>query len=169
MTALANKIVTRGFGPIRTVPNNSGPITMGYGPVPPAFVVSAFQSAIRHGGQSGFKRRMQELDEVIVWAKLIQINNNSSPPNIKGFVRIPVPRTQAKTSVTVEHVASLIRSSPEIINVDDESIEEQSNIRGSISVKVDKNRGYVSIVAEHIASGTKNAWNLIKVTASRLK
>lgn len=39
-------------------------------------------------GQSGTKRALQELQEVIIWTKLIRINDVAPEKNIQGFIRI---------------------------------------------------------------------------------
>ena len=82
-------------------------VTQGYGG-PPAFVVFAFQRGIIVG-QSGRKRRLRELDTVVVWAKLIEVNNHAPHKKIEGFVRVPVDHDRSFAAVMVEHVSSRVR------------------------------------------------------------
>jgi hypothetical protein len=115
-----NKIITRGFGSKRTVPGISGPITMGYGPLPPQFVTQALQRKL---GQSGTKRRLAELDEVIVWAKLVELNGVEPNKQIKGWVRALVDKDRNYASVMIEHVSTRVREALETIRVTVKRIE----------------------------------------------
>lgn len=72
MTTIINRIVTRGFGPSCGLAGRAGPVTQGYGGSP-AFVIVALRCGFPLG-QSGTKRRQCELESVIVWAKLLEIN-----------------------------------------------------------------------------------------------
>lgn len=93
----------------RGLPGRAGPVTQGYGG-PPQFVIEAFKRGIRiRPGQSGTKRRLRELQEVIVWAKLIEVNDRPSPKRIEGSIRVHVPRTSTYAKVIVEHVSSNVR------------------------------------------------------------
>ena len=98
-----NKIITRGFGPMRDgVPGRAGPVTQGYGGPPPGFVVTAFRQLVF--GQSGTKRRLAQLDEVIVWAKLIEYNGKVPERPIKGWIRVRVSKQSGFASVMAESV-----------------------------------------------------------------
>lgn len=112
---MINKIVTRGFGEQRSVANSSGPVTMGYGPLVPAFVSSAFRRPKQ--GQSGFKRRMAELDEVIVWAKCIEVNHHPPEKRVQGWIKVMVEKDRGYASVIAEHVSTRVRSALETIKV----------------------------------------------------
>jgi len=90
-------------------------ITQGYGG-PPPFVIDAIQRVIVTG-QSGHKRRLQELDEVIIWAKMIQVNNKPAPVDVKGFVRVKVDKNRGIATVMAEHVSTRVRSIWEVIKV----------------------------------------------------
>jgi hypothetical protein len=117
-TLLQNKIVTRGLGVIRTVPQSSGIVVQGYGPKPPAFVVSALERPLRlRLGQPGTKRRLEELDEVIVWAKLVTVNDVEPKKPIKGWIRVKVRKDSGYAAVMAEHVASRVRAAWETIKV----------------------------------------------------
>ena len=113
-----NKIVTRGFGPVRDgVPGRAGPVTQGYGG-PPAFVVTTLANLRQINlGQSGLKRRIRELDEIIVWAKLIEINDQPPPREVKGWIKVHVKRDQGYAAVMAEHVSSRVRKAWETIRV----------------------------------------------------
>jgi len=114
---ITNRIITRGFGPSRGLPGRAGPITQGYGN-PPQFVVSALQRNLSlRLGQSGTKRRLRELQHVIVWAKLIEVNDMPPKRKIEGFVKVPVNAEHGTSRVVVEHVASRVRSALSDIKV----------------------------------------------------
>lgn len=111
-----NKILTRGLGSTRDIPNSCGPVVNGYGNSAPAFVIDAFRRpSLRLGGSGTKRRQLHELDEVIIWAKLVQINDTSDVPVIKGTVKVSKKRGIA--TVLAEHVSSRVRASWETIKV----------------------------------------------------
>ena len=104
MTALYSKLVTSGFGPKRSVAQSAGLIVQGYGK-PPTAIVEAIERPLRlRLGQSGTKRRLAELEEVIVWAKLIEMNGTQPTRTIKGWIRARVQRSRGFASVMAESV-----------------------------------------------------------------
>jgi len=104
VTVLQNKIITRGFGPKRSVSQSSGIVVQGYGGVPHA-IVEVIERPLRlRLGQSGTKRRLAELDEVIVWAKLIEANGVQPSRPIKGWIRVRVSPNRGFASVMAESV-----------------------------------------------------------------
>lgn len=105
---ITNRIITRGMGP-----HINRLVTQGYGG-PPGFVIQAILRGITVG-QSGAKRRLREMKEVIIWAKMIEINNVSPKNKIEGFVRVHVKEGSVKAAV--EHVSSRVRSITESIKV----------------------------------------------------
>lgn len=104
---IVNRLVTRGFGPDRGLPGRAGPVTQGFGG-PPSFVLVAIRRGIRVGG-GATRRRLQDLQPVIVWAKLIEINGLSPQRAIEGSVRVMLPRQEGFTSVMVEHLKTRAR------------------------------------------------------------
>ena len=125
-TPLSNKVVTRGFGSPRPVTNRSGPITQGYGG-PPTFVAETFRRASLRLGQSGTKRRLQELDEVIVWARLVTVNDVEPKRPVKGWIRARVDRGRGYASAMAEHVGSRVRSVLEAVRI---SVTRERGDRG---------------------------------------
>lgn len=95
-------------------------ICQGYGG-PPRFVQLAIQRGI-WVGQSGFKRRQRELQTIIVWAKLLEVNgkivpNKVAPKKIEGFVRVHVSRDRGFAAVMAEHVSSRVKKAWEDFKV----------------------------------------------------
>lgn len=117
-TLVTNKLITRGLGATRLVANQAGPIVQGYGG-PPSFVVQALSGrpARLRLGQSGTKRRLDQLDEVIVWAKLVEANGKVPTRDVKGWIRVKVDRDRGFASVMVEHVSTRVREAWEFIRV----------------------------------------------------
>lgn len=101
-----NRIVTRGFGASSGSPGRAGPVTLGYGG-PPSFVVEAIEefTRVRHGGSK--RRHSDDLETVIVWARLVEVNDRVPEKKIEGSVRVPMPRSRAR--VVVERVATGVR------------------------------------------------------------
>jgi len=113
---IVNRIVTRGLGPSRGIPGRAGLITQGYGG-PSRFVKEAFRRSQIRLGQSGTKRRLQEFEEIIVWAKLIEINHKKPQKEVKGWIRVNVSKHWNRAAVMAEHVSSRVRAAWEVIKV----------------------------------------------------
>lgn len=85
---IGNRIITRGMGRSRGIPGRAGMVTQGYG--------GLFKKIVEAGvrlykvGQSGAKRAARELEEVIVWAKLLRVNDAPPKNDIKGFIKVNV-------------------------------------------------------------------------------
>jgi hypothetical protein len=114
--AIANKVITRGFGAPRPVANRCGPIAQGYGGVP-AFVPAVIVGRHVPSGQSGRKRRLQELDEVIVWARLVTINDREPEVPVKGWIRLRIDRASGHATALAEHLSSRARAAWETMKV----------------------------------------------------
>lgn len=135
-TLIDNRLVTRGFGPPAAISGRTGLVVQGYGA--PSFVVNGIGGdgsdvgslddstdstpddrpiRLRYG-QSGRKRRLAELDEVIIWAKLMEVNNQAtSLADIKGSVTVRTEKDVPPARVLAEHVASRPRTAWEFIKV----------------------------------------------------
>lgn len=90
----------------RGAAGRAGPVTQGYGG-PPQIVVLAIREGIRiRVGQSGTKRRLRELQPIIVWAKLVEVNNVAPQKNIEGSVTVGIDNDRKFVTTMVEHVSS---------------------------------------------------------------
>jgi hypothetical protein len=89
---IGNRIITHGMGKSRGIPGRAGMITQGYGGLFKKIVEAGVR--LYKAGQSGAKRAAKELEDIIVWAKLIRVNDNIPETTIKGFTRVNV--SQAK-------------------------------------------------------------------------
>lgn len=110
-----NKIITRGLG---LSPRNRL-ITQGYGG-PPSFVAQTITAITtrRHiaGGGTGKRRVLAELEEVIVWAKLIEVNNMPPKKKIEGKIRVQVKKGEG-TKVLAERISQRVVKTLERIKV----------------------------------------------------
>lgn len=110
-----NRIITRGMGVSRGLSGRTSLVTQGYGGPVPGFVAEAFRSV--RVGQSGTKRKIDQLDEVIIWAKLIEVNKQPAPPpDVKGWIKVKVDRN-SHAAVLAEHISSRVRAAWETIRV----------------------------------------------------
>lgn len=77
-----NSIITRGMGPRQQV------VTQGYG----GFFSALRDAAVRMItlGQSGAKRAAHELEEVVVWIKLLRVNGDRASKLISGSTRVKI-------------------------------------------------------------------------------
>jgi hypothetical protein len=117
---ITNKIVTSGFGKSRgATPGRASIVSQGFGG-PPSFVTAAIKEAAavrRYGGGGGTKRRLHELEEVIVWARLVHVNDKPIDQKIEGFVKVHVNKSQGYASVIAEHVSSRVRAAWEDVKI----------------------------------------------------
>ena len=68
-------------------------------------------------GQSGTKRALQEIQEVIVWAKLIRVNDVPPTKNIQGFIRVKINAASHYAVRTAKYVSSRVRSTIDDIKI----------------------------------------------------
>ena len=80
---IGNRIITRGLGPSRGVPGRTSMVTYGFG----GTLIEIVKKIVK-AGQSGAKRALQELEEIIVSARLIRVNDKQPENQVSGFVRV---------------------------------------------------------------------------------
>lgn len=101
-----NSIVTRGLGRRQNL-------------VRQGFIRGFFEelgAQLINLGQSSAKRLQQQLDEIIVWAKLVGVNDKRPPPvKVEGFIRVKVQNSQVRT--IVKHVSSRVMKAWELIKI----------------------------------------------------
>ena len=107
MALVVNRIVTRGMGRSRGEPGRAGLVTQGFGG-PPSFVLEALRRGVRVGG-GGTRRRLRELQPVIVWARLVEVNDRPPARNIEGFVRVHVDKNNHYAAAMAEHVSTRVK------------------------------------------------------------
>jgi hypothetical protein len=113
---IGNRIVTRGMGPTRGgVPGRASMVVMGYG----GFFRAIKEQAIRiyRAGQSGTKRALQELQEVIVWAKLIRINDEKPSVMIQGSIKVKISNASQIAVKVLERASVRVRSAWEDLKI----------------------------------------------------
>jgi hypothetical protein len=103
-------MVTRGFG--RNPPGQVGLLTFG---LAKGFIEDV--TRIIKAGQSGAKRALQELQEVIVGVRLIRINDAPPPKKIQGFVRVRVNLAARAAITAAQYVSSRVKSVFEDIKI----------------------------------------------------
>lgn len=109
-----NRIITRGMGRSRGVVGRAGMVTQGYGGVF-RFVVEVARQAVKLG-QSGAKRALRELEEVIVAVKLIRVNDEKPAQNIQGSITVKVDLTR-RIAVMAEGLRKRARKAFEDIKI----------------------------------------------------
>lgn len=110
-----NRLVTRGMGTSRGVPGRGGMITRGMGGIF-RFVAQQAERAIRYG-RSSAQRAVQGLEEVVVWAKLIRVNDKKPDEKVEGFVRIGIDRARHIAVNIMGSITSKVRNVWEDIKV----------------------------------------------------
>lgn len=98
---IRNRIITRGFGPSRGKAGRVGPVTQGYGG-PSSYIVEIIRRNLdvrrRFGGSSN-KERFEKLYPIVVWAKLISVNEIPPKRPVEGFTTVA---TATEKSVMTE-------------------------------------------------------------------
>lgn len=111
-----NKLVTRGFGPLSGgTPGRAALVSQGLG----GFFRNIKRQTIRiiQAGQSGTKRALQELQEVMVWAKLIRINDEKPPVPISGSIKVRISKTSQIAAVLISRASVRVREAWEDIKI----------------------------------------------------
>jgi hypothetical protein len=78
-----NRIVTRGMGTSTGLAGRSGMVTYGYGGIPKE-AIKKLEDVIRRSSGNIGKKELDELKEIVVWAKLIEINNMQPKRTLLG-------------------------------------------------------------------------------------
>lgn len=111
------------MGTSRGKAGRAGMVTQGYGGIFER-VVEGVRHAIRLG-KSGARRTLQELEEIIIWAKLIEVNDTPPPRKIEGFVRIGIDRARSFAVALAESLNVRIRKTWEDVKVTVEMIRRR--------------------------------------------
>jgi len=101
-----NNIVTRGMGPRQNL-------------VRQGFIRGFFAQVIRfiNLGQSGAKRALRELEEVIVWAKLIRVNDEPPPVKVQGYIVVKINAAARYAVTAAQQVSTRVRNIFESIKI----------------------------------------------------
>ncbi len=94
-------MVTRGFG------RNQNIVAQGFSLM--AFISEAVLRFIELG-QSGAKRALKEIQEVVVWAKLIRVNDEALARPLQGSVRVKLTDASQIAVRAVRKVSVKVRS-----------------------------------------------------------
>jgi hypothetical protein len=68
-------------------------------------------------GQSGAKRALQEIQEVVVWAKLIRINSEKPSVPIQGSIKVKVSSASQIAVKVLERASVRVRSAWEDLKI----------------------------------------------------
>lgn len=81
---------------------------MGYGGIYQQIKEQA--ARIVKAGQSGTKRALQEIQDVIIWTKLIRVNDVPPAKNIQGIIRVRLNTAAHYAVKSAKYVSSRARS-----------------------------------------------------------
>lgn len=109
-----NRLITRGMGPSRGVPGRTGLIVQGFGGVFRA-AIEAAKRVIRLG-QSGTKRALQGLEEIIIGAKLLRVNDQKPANPVQGHITVRVDMSR-RIAVMAEGVSKRARAAWEDVKI----------------------------------------------------
>lgn len=87
-----NRIITRGMGTSRGKAGVAGMVTQGYGGLF-RFIAELPRNLVRIG-RSSAQRASQGLEEIIVWAKLVRVNDKKPSQDVEGFIRIGIDKAK---------------------------------------------------------------------------
>lgn len=110
-----NRIITRGMGTSRGAAGRVGMVSQGYAGLD-QIALEQLRNIVR-AGKSGIKRVIRELDEIVVWAKLVRLNDETPPVKIEGSVKIDVKATTKHVISLVEHVSTRVQKTWEYMKV----------------------------------------------------
>lgn len=117
-----NRIITRGMGASRGKAGVAGMVTQGYG----GFFRRAVEAARKLAaiGRSSAQRAAQGLEEVIVWAKLVRVNDKKPEKEVEGFVRIGIDKARHIAVNVMGSISTRIRSVWEDIKITIDRIKQ---------------------------------------------
>jgi|LauGreDrversion4_2_1035121.scaffolds.fasta_scaffold78347_4 hypothetical protein len=104
------RIVTRGMG--KNPPGVQGFISMGFG----RRLIEQVRQAIARG-KSSAKRLAQELEDVVVWAKLIRVNDEKPKTNVQGSIRLKIDTARNIAVSMVEGTTARVKKTWEDIKI----------------------------------------------------
>jgi len=83
------------------------------------FIRGFFAQVIRfiNLGQSGAKRALRELEEVIVWAKLIRVNDEPPPVKVQGYIVVKINAAARYAVTAAQQVSTRVRNIFESIKI----------------------------------------------------
>lgn len=110
-----NRIITRGMGTSRGAAGRAGMVTSGFG----GLVAAALEQARRviRYGRSGAKRLAEELDEIIIHARLIRVNQEKPDANVQGSIKIAFSTASHYAVVLAERVSTRARKAWEDVKI----------------------------------------------------
>lgn len=110
-----NRLITRGMGRSRGAAGRAGMVTQGMGGIF-RFVSEQAQRLIKVG-RSSAQRALEGLEEVIVWAKLIRVNDEKPEEKVEGFTRVGVDKKRNIAVSLMGAISSRVRNIFEDIKV----------------------------------------------------
>lgn len=123
-TSIVNKIVTRGFGVSRPVPERAGLVTMGFGDTAVVIIAPEVVSQIRHGRSSEERRRKEEeFRRLVAHAALISVNERAPVRVIEGNQTV-ANETDPRLNVVVRRIGPT-RLFPHGINIVVERVKKK--------------------------------------------
>lgn len=114
---MINQLITRGMGSSGSEFDSPGLATQGFGNNSTlAFVLEEIQQIIRIGGSS-VKRAVEEIQEIVVFAKLIRVNNDVNPVKIEGFIQVKINAISYYAITLAEHISTRVRKAWEDVKI----------------------------------------------------
>jgi len=110
-----NRIITRGMGSTRGANGRSGLITQGFGG---RLFEKIKEEAFRvvRTGRSAAERLAKEVQEVVIWAKLIRINDEKPKNPIYGYTKVKLS-TNAVAVKIIEGLSARVRKTVDDIKI----------------------------------------------------
>lgn len=112
---MMNRLVTRGMGTSPGPPGRASMVASGMGGIFVA-IAQVVKRVIRVG-QSGTKRALRELEEVVVWAKMIRVNDEPPPKTIQGFVKATIRDAKDYTVAAAKEFKSRVKNVLETVKI----------------------------------------------------
>lgn len=110
-----NRIITRGMGASRGKAGVAGLITQGYG----GFFRAVVQGTKRliKAGRSSAKKKLEELEEIIVRVKLVTINEKTPEKKVEGFLRVGIDRARHIAVSLAQGITAKVNSAYDSLKV----------------------------------------------------
>ena len=109
-----NRLITRGMGTSTGTYGRAGMVSQGMGGLF-QFVAKQVTRIIK-AGQSGTKRALRDLEEIIVGAKLVRVNDDRPKQVIQGHITVKV-NVARHIAVMAEGVSKRVRAAWEDVKI----------------------------------------------------
>lgn len=110
-----NRLITRGMGASRGAAGVAGMVTQGYG----GFFRKVRDALvdIAKKGRSSARKVLEEIEEIVVWVKLIRVNDSAPVKPIQGYVAIKIDEAKKFVVKVITGLSASVKATVDDIKI----------------------------------------------------